>query len=169
MAKAMSLVNDGIAPMHRLLSHCGLPVKEMSMLLHAIALYATATLLGAMLFFSFVVTPVAFRALQGEAVSNYLRALFPLYYLVIIVLGAVGAVTLALAERPLPAAALGLVAAFAVLTRQVLIPQLDAHRAGRAAGEPAAVRAFRRLHGLSMAINLAQMIAVAAALSIFVL
>ncbi|MCW0233124.1 MAG: DUF4149 domain-containing protein [Ferrovibrio sp.] len=139
------------------------------MLLHAVALYATAILLGAMLFFSFIVTPVVFRALDGEHASRFLRALFPLYYLVIILLGAIAALMLALVEYPLPAAALGVTAALAVLTRQVLIPQLDALRPGRAAGEAAATRAFRRLHGLSMLLNLAQMVAVAGALSVFVL
>lgn len=138
------------------------------MLLHAIALYAIATLLGAMLFFSFIVTPMAFRALEGETVSKYLRALFPHYYLVIVICGAVAALTLAIDARPVPAAAMAMVAGFALLVRQGLLPRLDALRAGRAAGDVVATRQFKRLHGLSMAINLAQMIAVAAALSIFV-
>ncbi|WP_341896291.1 DUF4149 domain-containing protein [Ferrovibrio terrae] len=139
------------------------------MLLHAIALYATAILLGAMLFFSFVVTPVVFRTLDGEPASRFLRALFPLYYLVIIVLGAIAALMLVLVAQPMAAAAMAVTAALAVLTRQGLIPQLDALRAGRAAGEAVATQRFRRLHGLSMVINLAQMLAVAAVLSIFVL
>lgn len=139
------------------------------MLLHAIALYATAILLGAMLFFSFVVTPVVFKKLDGENAARFLRALFPLYYSIIIVLGALAALMLALAAQPMPAAAMAVTAALAVLTRQVLIPQLDAQRAGRAAGDAVAVRVFRRLHGLSMVINLAQMLAVAGVLSIFVL
>lgn len=139
------------------------------MLLHTIALYATAILLGSMLFFSFVVTPVVFRTLDGEAASRFLRALFPLYYIAIIVLGAIAALMLALAAQPMPAAAMAVTAALAVLTRQILIPQLDALRAGRAAGDAGAVRSFRRLHGLSMVINLAQMLAVAGVLSTFVL
>lgn len=140
----------------------------MSMLLTAIALYATAILLGAMLFFSFIVTPVAFRALDGEHVSTYLRALFPLYYLVIIICGAVGALTLALTAHPLPASLLAAVAGLALLMRQFVLPRLDALRAGRAAGEEAATRQFKRLHGLSMVVNLAQMGAVLAVLSTFV-
>ncbi len=138
------------------------------MLLSAIALYATAILLGAMLFFSAVVTPVAFKALEGDNISTYLRALFPHYYLVIVICGAVGALTLALNAQPLPSSLLALVAGFALLMRQAVLPRLDALRAGRAAGEPIATRQFRRLHGLSMAVNLAQIVAVAAALSTFV-
>lgn len=138
------------------------------MLLSAIALYATAILLGAMLFFSVVVTPVAFKALEGDNISTYLRALFPHYYLVIVICGAVGALTLVLNAQPLPSSLLALVAGFALLLRQAVLPRLDALRAGRAAGEPIATRQFRRLHGLSMAVNLAQIVAVAAALSAFV-
>jgi hypothetical protein len=138
------------------------------MLLSAIALYATAILLGAMLFFSAVVTPVAFKALEGDTISKYLRALFPHYYLVIIVCGVVAALALASQAQPVPAALLALVAGFALLMRQAVLPRLDALRAGRAAGEPVATRQFKRLHGLSMAVNLAQIVAVATALSAFV-
>lgn len=138
------------------------------MMLNAVALYATAILLGAMLFFSFIVTPVAFRALEGEHISTYLRALFPHYYLVIIVCGAVSALMLALAARPVPAAVMAMVAGFALLVRQGLLPRLDALRAGRAAGDEEATRQFKRLHGLSMAINLVQIVAVGVALFAFV-
>lgn len=138
------------------------------MLLHAIALYATAILLGAMLFFSFIVTPVAFKALEGDNISKYLRALFPLYYLVIIICGAVGALTLALNAHPLPASLLAVVAGFALLMRQLVLPRLDALRAGRNAGEAVATRQFKRLHGLSMVVNLLQIVAVGIVLSIFV-
>jgi len=137
-------------------------------MLSAIALYATAILLGTMLFFSFVVTPVAFKALEGDNVSKYLRALFPLYYLVIIMCGAVGALALASNAHPVPASLLAVVAGFALLMRQFVLPRLDALRTGRAAGEAVATRQFKRLHGLSMVVNLAQIVAVAAALSIFV-
>lgn len=138
------------------------------MLLHALALYATASLFGAMLFFSFAVTPVVFATLEAAQASRLIRALFPVYYLVIILCGAVAAVTLAVGQRPLPAAAMALVAGLAVLTRQLLIPQLDALRPGREAGDATATRRFRLLHGASMALNLAQILAVAGVLAIFV-
>lgn len=138
------------------------------MLLTAIALYATAILLGAMLFFSFAMTPVIFAKLEAEQAARTVRALFPVYYLVIILCGATAALTLALDAHPVPAALLALVAGFAVLVRQFVIPRLDALRAAKTAGEEAATRQFKRLHALSMAINLAQIGAAAAALSVFV-
>jgi hypothetical protein len=140
----------------------------MPMLLHASALYATAILLGAMLFFSFVVAPAVFRTLEADAAARLMRALFPHYYLVIIVLGGSGALALASLERPLPAVGLAAVAGAAVLTRQWLIPRLDALRPAKAAGDAVATRRFRRLHGGSMLLNLLQLAAVAAALTTFV-
>lgn len=138
------------------------------MFLSAIALYATASLLGAMLFFSFAMTPVIFAKLEPEQAARTVRALFPVYYLVITVCGVTGALTLAIGGRPIPAALLAATAGFALLARQTIIPGLDALRDAKNAGDEQAARGFRRLHGFSMAINLAQIVAVAAALSAFV-
>lgn len=139
------------------------------LLLHAIALYATGILLGAMLFFSFALTPMVFIKLEAAIAATFVRALFPLYYLIIIVLGAAAALTLAIAERPIPAALMALVAAFAVMTRQLLIPRLDALRPLKEAGDDKATVQFKALHRFSVVVNFAQMLAVAAVLSIFVL
>lgn len=138
------------------------------MLLHAIALYATGILLGTMLFFSFALTPMVFIRLEASVAAGFVRALFPLYYLIIIVLGAAASLTLAIADRPIPAAAMALVAAFAVMTRQLLIPRLDALREGKDAGEKKATRQFRALHRFSVVVNMLQIIAAVAVLSIFV-
>ncbi|MBS4045536.1 MAG: DUF4149 domain-containing protein [Alphaproteobacteria bacterium] len=138
------------------------------MLLNAIALYATAILLGTMLFFSFAMTPVIFAKLEPEQAARTVRALFPVYYLVIILCGAVGALTLALDQQPVPSSLLAVVAGFALLTRQFVIPRLDALRDAKTAGDAVAVRQFKRLHGLSMAVNLAQIVAVLVVLSTFV-
>jgi len=168
MAKRVTPVNGGIAPA---LSCCETVIstqKDMRMFLSAIALYATALLLGTMLFFSFAMTPVIFAKLEAEQAARTVRVLFPVYYLVITVCGAVGALTLAFAARPIPAALLAATAGFALLARQYIVPGLDALRDAKNAGDEQAVRAFRRLHGFSMAINLAQIVAVAAALSVFV-
>lgn len=138
------------------------------MLLHAIALYATAILLGAMLFFSFALTPMVFIKLEAAIAAGFVRALFPLYYLVIILLGATAALTFAVAERPIPAALMAMVAGFAVITRQSLIPRLDALREAKEAGDTKATAQFKALHRFSVVVNAVQIIAVAATLSIFV-
>lgn len=138
------------------------------LLLHAIALYATGILLGVMLFFSFALTPMVFIKLEAAIAAGFVRALFPLYYLIIIVLGAASALTLAIAERPIPAALMALTAAFAVMTRQLLIPRLDSLRDAKEAGDTKATAQFKALHRFSVVVNALQILAVAAVLSIFV-
>jgi hypothetical protein len=137
---------------------------------------ALATLaLGAMLLFAGVVTPAAFAALGREGAGRYMRVLFPRYYLVLAVVCA-SAALLALAAVatapdaspkpiwPLPAAA-GLAAAGFVFARQVLAPRLDARRDAMLAGDTAAGQAFKRLHRGSVLLNLAQMLALTAAIA----
>lgn len=138
------------------------------MLLQAIALYATGILLGAMLFFSLALTPMVFIKLEAAVAASFVRALFPLYYLIIIVLGAASTLTLAVAERPIPAALMAVVAAFAVMTRQLLITRLDALRPLKEAGDETAARQFKALHRFSVVVNGLQILAVAGVLSIFV-
>src|SRR3546814_9590280 len=65
-----------------------------AMLLYMLALFATALLLGAMLFFSFVVLPVAHRNLEPMAARRFVRAVFPAYYRVLAALGTVAALAL---------------------------------------------------------------------------
>ena len=45
------------------------------------ALYLTAIVLGAMIFFSFVVAPITFKLLDEENSRKFIRGIFPFYYL----------------------------------------------------------------------------------------
>ena len=45
------------------------------------ALYLTAIILGAMIFFSFVVAPTTFKLLNEENSRKFIRGIFPFYYL----------------------------------------------------------------------------------------
>ena len=45
-------------------------------------LYLTSIILGIMIFFSFVVAPVAFSSLDKESYSVFIRKIFPYYYLI---------------------------------------------------------------------------------------
>lgn len=134
------------------------------MLPETVALLAAALLLGAMAFFSFIVAPMVFVTLEAPLAARVIRALFPVYYLVIIGLGAATALPLAIAGRPVDAAAMAFVAGFAALLRQGLLPRLDALRAAKEAGDAVAVRRFARLHRASVAVNMAQLLATAAIL-----
>ena len=47
-----------------------------------ISLYIISIILGIMIFFSFVVAPVAFSSLDKESYSVFIRKIFPYYYLI---------------------------------------------------------------------------------------
>ena len=51
-----------------------------------ISLYITCIIFGIMVFFSFVVAPVAFSSLNKESYSVFIRKIFPYYYLINLVL-----------------------------------------------------------------------------------
>lgn len=130
-------------------------------------LFASALLLGSMVFFALVVAPNVFRVLEPRVAGQFLRALFPIYYVWGAGLAAAGAV----AFLPIAWEAgviLALVAAGFVFSRQALMPRINAYRDLELAGDASARRPFQRLHGLSVAINLAQMVLVALILVGFV-
>jgi hypothetical protein len=54
--------------------------------------------------------------------------------------------------------ALAAVCALFVLGWIFLLPLVERHRAGRAAGEEAATRSFRRLHRMSVIVNMGQIV-----------
>ena len=45
-----------------------------------IGIYLTSMILGIMLFFSFVITPVVFTTLDDENARKFIRRIFPFYY-----------------------------------------------------------------------------------------
>ena len=49
-------------------------------MMQQISLYLTSIILGIMLFFSFVVAPVTFTALDEENARKFIRKIFPYYY-----------------------------------------------------------------------------------------
>ena len=124
---------------------------------------ANALVFGGMEVFSFVVEPVAFRALGRAEASGLMRALFPAYYRVMAIASAVAAVAFAVAGRHEEWALAGVALGFVGLL-YLLLPALEGARALRDAGKVAGETRFARLHRLSVAINLVQFIVVAASM-----
>lgn len=121
-----------------------------------LALLATATLFGGMVLYSFGFAPLVFRSFPAEEAGRFIRLAFPRYYLFVI--GASALAGLLLGARDLPAASvMTLVALIGLVARQVLMPAINAAREGRAAGDAAATKRFRRLHGVSVLLNFAQL------------
>jgi hypothetical protein len=123
-----------------------------------LGVFATALLLGAMVFFAAIVAPVTFTALDAPNAARHTRATFPRYYLYLAVLAGVAALAALAVGRMPDAALMGAVAASTVLLRQVLMPRLNAWRDAELAGDAAAGKKFSQGHKASVAINLAQML-----------
>ena len=51
-------------------------------MMQQISIYLTSIILGIMLFFSFVIAPVTFTALNEENARKFIRKIFPYYYTV---------------------------------------------------------------------------------------
>jgi len=127
------------------------------MILDAVALLALALLFGGMGFFAAVMAPLVFTRLPATTAGPFIRQVFPVYYLW--VLGCAGLAALALiAQRPLDAVVMALVAALTIWLRQWLMPRINRLSD---AGETAA---FNRAHRLSVVLNLAQLAAAAGVL-----
>lgn len=128
------------------------------MQIQLIVLVIVAFVFGAMLFFAAVVTPVLFRKLSREAAGEALRRLFPAYYLVLGCAAATAAVLYSIDVSPasLNANLLAAVAAGFFLGRFVLLPRINKIRP--APGETSAE--FKRLHRVSVIINLVQILVV---------
>ena len=132
--------------------------------LYMLALFATALLLGAMVFFSFIVLPVAHRKLEPMAARRFVRALFPVYYRTIAVLGTIAAISLMAVGDRLLASAMAFVAVLAAFVDLGLRPRIYSLQDATQWGDDDARPVFRRLHRLSVLINLAQIAAAAVVL-----
>jgi hypothetical protein len=122
------------------------------------ALLLVATLFGGMMLYSFGFAPMVFSALPGEEASRFIRAVFPWYYLFVIVIAGLGGLIL-LTMNGLSAALALAIAASAVWVREVLMPWINAARDKQLQGDAGAKRRFGRLHGFSVAVNFVQLFA----------
>ena len=122
---------------------------------HVVAALLNALVLGAMVFFAAVVTPVAFKSLDGRSRTAFLQLLFPIYYRSLAAASAFAG--LAIYYRTEAFWLWGNAAAF-MAANLLLRPRIEARRAGRERGDEEDTRAFRRLHTLAMLWNMLQML-----------
>ena len=132
-------------------------------MLEGVATVLVALLAGSMLFFSFVMAPLIFIKLDIDVAGKFVRAVFPWYYLLILVLAGLSALTL-VAFAPLNAALMLLIAGSTAYCRQFLMPQINEHRDRSRAGESGATKIFDKLHRRSEVLNGLQVLAVMAVL-----
>ena len=123
----------------------------------ALAVLTTALLFGGMVLYSFGFAAFLFTALPSDVAGATLRRAFPAFYLFVIAAAAIGAGLL----WPLDAVAAGLMAAIVITTvpsRQLLMPAINA------ATDQGLRQRFKWLHGVSVLITLAHIVAAGAVL-----
>lgn len=136
---------------------------ETTDILEGLSILLVALLAGSMLFFSFVMAPLIFIKLESREAGKLVRAVFPWYYLLIIVLSLLGSLAL-LRITPLNAGLLAAVAISTMYSRQILMPSINHYRDRSKSGEEGAKKVFDKLHLRSEILNVLQILTVVAVL-----
>tara|TARA_Y100000385_G_C12814457_1_gene517563 strand:+ start:254 stop:658 length:405 start_codon:yes stop_codon:yes gene_type:complete len=131
--------------------------------METIALYIVAATLGSMVFFAAGIAPTVFQSLPEAEAGQFLRRLFPRYYLALI-LGAGTAGLCFAMTSPLPAVICLIIAGSTAWVRQVLVPRINQLRDAELSGDADAGQQFARLHRWSVGINMVQLLALLALL-----
>jgi hypothetical protein len=135
-------------------------MPDTTVLLQGGALLVTAAMFGGMLFFAIVVAPTVFRALPEDQAAALIRAIFPVYYLVMAAAGLIAAL-LAVQSHREEAGLLALVALFFGFMRKFALPRINFLRDAMKKGVPGAEQHFKGLHRASVMVHLLQMLALA--------
>jgi ABC-type transport system involved in multi-copper enzyme maturation permease subunit len=122
-----------------------------------VALLATALLFGGMTLYSFGFAPLVFSALPPDVAGKLLRQAFPHYYLFVLVMAALAGLTL-WPRDSLASALMVATALIAIVARQMLMPAINTAR------DAGAKSWFNALHGLSVGLNMVQLMMVVAVL-----
>lgn len=122
--------------------------------------FLAAVCLGAMMFFSFLYAPLIFLKLPGEHAAAFVRAVFPWYYATLGAVTAIASIIAAFVASASTTSLVGVCLAFLV-TRVWLLPAINRARDRELRGDQSSSLKFKRLHLLSVLINLAQMLVLA--------
>jgi hypothetical protein len=126
---------------------------------NAAALAATVILLFTMGYFFLASPAFLFVKLDIPQVTQLLRGMFNVQFVMMSIAGVIGTLAFALAGHPAFAIAIGVVAAFAILGRRWFLGKMDAQLSARDAGDACAVRRLRRLHWAGMLCNAVLLVA----------
>ena len=126
------------------------------MIATTIAVFALALQLGGMIFFAAVMAPMVFTKLPASEAGRFIRAVFPVYYVYVLATSVVAALALA---TQWDGAVMAVVASLTTWLRQGLMPRINALSDAARSGDLAAKRRFDAAHRMSVAVNVAQIIA----------
>ncbi len=124
----------------------------METILTIVGYIAAALTFGGMTFFSAVTAPMVFIKLDEKTAGTFIRAMFPWYYLFVIVTAILGALTL-LTIVPYASLGLAVAAVLALVSRQGLMPRINGARDQALDGDEEAGKRFDKLHQLSVNLN----------------
>jgi len=129
-----------------------------------IALFATIVLLLPMFYLLLAAPAFLLVRLDVVPVTRLLRGMFDSYFIALAVAGGIGTLAVLADGRPALALGIGLIAAFALLSRRWFLERMDARIRDRDAGDRTAVRRLRWLHWGGMLSNAVQVGAVLASI-----
>lgn len=126
-----------------------------------LAAMIAAASLGAMIFFSAVVAPTVFKVLPDASAGQFLRVLFPRYFLVN---GLIAVVAGVIAWRTLESVLLVASGVLLLILRFVAVPIINAARDAMMAGQSGAASRFAVWHRSSVILNVAEMLVLSVAI-----
>ncbi|MGJ5021882.1 hypothetical protein [Bradyrhizobium oligotrophicum] len=121
-----------------------------------IALFATIVLLLPMFYLLLAAPAFLLVRLDIVPVTRLLRGMFDSYFVALSIAGGIGALVVLADGRPVLGLGIGLIAAFALLSRRWFLRQMDARIRDRDSGDATAARRLRRLHWGGMLSNAVQ-------------
>ena len=114
------------------------------------------SLISIMIFFSSVITPIAFKNLQTDSLQVFLRAVFPVLFSVGLVISGIFTIDLGLMNKPV-LASLGLLVTIGfAINKFWLTKQINHFKDQFESGIVAAEKKFKLFHVISVAIYLLQ-------------
>ena len=125
-----------------------------------VALAAIVILLFPMGYFFLASPAFLLVKLDIPPVTQLLRGMFSIHFLMTAVAGVIGTVVFAVTGRLAFAIGIALITAFAIWSRRWFLREWDVQLGARDAGDPDAVRRLRRLHWGGMLSNAVQLFAI---------
>ena len=132
-----------------------------------LALVSLVAVLFSMTLFMMSSLPLLILKHDTPMDGRFIQAVFNLYYQAVMLTSVVAAWSYALIGQPLVSVGLSLVAALAFGLRRWVTARMELLRARIEAGEAAAIRKFRQLHGAGMAVNVAQLVSIVWSMTLF--
>ena len=127
-------------------------------IIQILGLVLVALVLGGMMFFACIMTPLVFTKLPPEISGPFIREAFPVYSLAMAVLTFLAGVLFM--GRPV-SLLLFLVFAMFIFGWKVLMPVINRYRDAQLAGDTSSSKPFERMHRASVVMNTFQLIVVA--------